>query len=101
MSMARTTESRREEAFRSLRSTIKFAAGEPAVRSVLIVDTDRNETSDSAEQVARAFAKAGDSCAFVNADFRSGGEVCPDSAISCWARSRSMPCSRRMRVKGY
>ena len=77
MSMARTTESRREEAFRSLRSTIKFAAWEPAVRSVLIVDTDRNETSDSAEQVARAFAKAGDSCAFVNADFRSGGAGAP------------------------
>lgn len=77
MSMANTTESRRDEAFRSLRSTIKFAAGELAVRSVLIVDADRSETSDSAEQVARAFAKAGDSCAHVDADFRSGSGSVP------------------------
>ena len=77
MSMASTTESRRDEAFRSLRSTIKFAAGEPPVRSVLIVDADRPTPSDSAEQVARAFAKAGDSCAFVDADFRAGGGSSP------------------------
>lgn len=75
--MASTTDSRRDEAFRSLRSTIKFAAGEPAVRSVLIVDADRSSPSDSAEQIARAFAKAGDNCAWVDADFRAGSSDVP------------------------
>ena len=65
------TATRRDEAFRTLRSTIKFAAGDGPVRSVLIVDADRSASSDSAEQVARAFGNAGDRCAFVNADFRA------------------------------
>ena len=72
-----TADSRRDEAFRSLRSTIKFAAGDPQVRSVLIVDADREEASDSAEQVARAFAKAGDACAYVDGNFRGGASPTP------------------------
>lgn len=69
--------SARDEAFRSLRSTIKFAKGEKPVRSVLIVDADRSDTSDSAEQVARAFGNAGDSVVYVNADFRTGATANP------------------------
>jgi Mrp family chromosome partitioning ATPase len=77
MTRAATAEDRRDEAFRSLRSTIKFAAGDPPVRSVLIVDADRDQISDSAEQVARAFAKAGDACAFVDANFRREAGTTP------------------------
>jgi len=77
MMRAATAEDRRDEAFRSLRSTIKFAAGDPPVRSVLIVDADRDQISDSAEQVARAFAKAGDACAFVDANFRREAGTTP------------------------
>jgi Mrp family chromosome partitioning ATPase len=77
MTRAVTAEDRRDEAFRSLRSTIKFAAGDPPVRSVLIVDADRDQISDSAEQVARAFAKAGDACAFVDANFRREAGTTP------------------------
>ena len=77
MSIATTSAGRRDEAFRSLRSSIKFSAGETPVRSVLIVDADRKDASDSAEQVARAFAKAGDSCAFVDGNFRTGGTSTP------------------------
>ncbi len=72
-----SADSARGEAYRSLRSTIKFAAGDERVRSVLIVDADRNGASDTAEQVARAFADAGDRCAFVDADFRSGAGSTP------------------------
>jgi Mrp family chromosome partitioning ATPase len=72
-----TAESRRDEAFRSLRSTIKFAAGDPPVRTVLIVDADRDQMSDSAEQVARAFAKAGDACAYVDGNFRGDASSVP------------------------
>lgn len=66
-----TSTGARDEAYRSLRSTIKFAAGDARIRSVLIVDTDRDQASDTAQQVALAFANAGDRCAFVDADFRS------------------------------
>lgn len=77
MSIATTSAGRRDEAFRSLRSSIKFSAGETPVRSVLIVDADRQTASDSAEQIARAFAKAGDSCAFVDGNFRAAGTATP------------------------
>jgi Mrp family chromosome partitioning ATPase len=70
MSTHSKVESRRDEAFRSLRSTIKFAAGDAPVRSVLVVDADRRQRSDSSEKLARAFSKAGDSCVYVDADFR-------------------------------
>ncbi|CAN5374753.1 CpsD/CapB family tyrosine-protein kinase [soil metagenome] len=67
----------RDEAYRSLRSTIKFAAGDARIRTVLIVDTDRDKASDTAQQVALAFANAGDRCAFVDADLRSGAGTTP------------------------
>lgn len=65
----------RSEAFRSLRSTIKFAEGDRPVRSVLIVDADRSDVSDSAEQVALAFGNAGDRCALVDANFRQTSDT--------------------------
>lgn len=77
MSAATRSENTRAEAYRSLRSTIKFAAGDTPVRSVLIVDTDRTGASETAFQVARAFAKAGDSCAFINTDPASGNTGIP------------------------
>lgn len=60
------------ETYRSLHTTIKYAAGDRPVRAVLIVDVDRPSTSAVAENVAAAFARAGDSCVLVNADFRGG-----------------------------
>lgn len=74
---ANASKGARDEAYRSLRSTIKFAAGDARIRSVLIVDADRDEASDTAQQVAQAFANAGDRCAFVDANFRSGAGTTP------------------------
>lgn len=62
------------ETYRSLHTTIKYAAGDRPVHSVLIVDVDRPSASAVAENVALAFARAGDCCALIDADFRSGGE---------------------------
>lgn len=62
------------EAFRSLRSTIKFAASERAMRSVLVVDLDRDQPSGVAEGLTRAFADGGDRCVLIDlrADAGSG-----------------------------
>ncbi|HEX5166720.1 MAG TPA: hypothetical protein VFV93_15050 [Thermomicrobiales bacterium] len=59
------------EAFRSLRSTVKFAAGEQPIRSVLVVDIDRDTRSSVAEQLATAFAESGDRCLLIDTDARS------------------------------
>jgi Mrp family chromosome partitioning ATPase len=61
-----------DEAFRSLRSTVKFAGGDAPLRSVLVVDIDRDEPSGVAERLAQAFARAGDRCALVQTDVRKG-----------------------------
>jgi Mrp family chromosome partitioning ATPase len=61
------------EAYRSLRSTVKFAAGDQPVRSVLVVDIDRDESSDVAARLAEAFAEAGDRCVLIETDARAAG----------------------------
>lgn len=48
------------EAFRILRSSVKFAAGDQPIHTVLIVDVDRDEPSDVAMELGAAFARAGD-----------------------------------------
>lgn len=58
------------EAYRLLRSTLKFAATERPVRSVLVVDIDRPAASDVARHLAESFARAGDRCAYVETDSR-------------------------------
>lgn len=58
------------EAYRILRSTVKFSSGESAVRSTLIVDIDRDTSSGVAEELARAFAHSGDDCVYINANLR-------------------------------
>jgi non-specific protein-tyrosine kinase len=63
---------RSAEAYRSLRSTIKFAPGPAPIRSVLVVDIDRPTASDVAERLADAFAEAADRCLLVLTDSRSG-----------------------------
>lgn len=65
-----TNRSQNAEAFRSLRSTVKFAAGERPIRSVLVVDLDRDQSSGVAEQLATAFAEAGDRCVLVDTNVR-------------------------------
>jgi len=62
-----------DEAFRTLRSTVKFASGERAVRSVLVVDVDTSSTSDVARRLAESFVQAGDRCAYVETDGRGAG----------------------------
>jgi Mrp family chromosome partitioning ATPase len=64
------------EAYRSLRATIKYATGDRPVRSVLVVDVDRDEPSGVARQLAASFASAGDRVALVDANIRAarGGE---------------------------
>lgn len=59
------------EAYRRLRSTVKFAEGDTPIRSVLVVDVDRPEQSEVARRLAGAFARAGDNCAFVDASLRN------------------------------
>lgn len=61
------------EAYRSLRSTVKFATGERPIHSVLVVDLDRDERSDVADQLATAFAEAGDRCVLIDTDARGAG----------------------------
>jgi hypothetical protein len=61
------------EAYRTLRSTVKFAAGDGPIRSLLVVDIDRETPSGSAESLAGSFADAGDRVVLV--DLRSGAPV--------------------------
>lgn len=62
------------EAYRILRSSVKFAAAERPIRSVLVVDIDRAVPSDVAPRLAEAFARAGDRCVYVDATAGSGDE---------------------------
>lgn len=73
---AQTTPPSREiaEAYRSLRSTVKFATGERPIRSVLVVDIDREQRSSVAQQLATAFAEAGDRCVLIDTDSRGAEE---------------------------
>jgi Mrp family chromosome partitioning ATPase len=63
------------EAYRILRSSVKFATGGRPVRSVLVVDVDRAQPSGVAEQLARSFADAGDRCVLVETDVRRGSDT--------------------------
>jgi non-specific protein-tyrosine kinase len=54
------------EAYRVLRSSVKFAEGDTPLRTVLVVDIDRAEPSGVAHELAAAFARAGDRCALVD-----------------------------------
>jgi len=65
------------EAYRSLRSTLKFAAGDSPIRSVLVVDIDRDNNSGVAEKLAAAFSDAGDCCLLIDTNARHSGERSP------------------------
>lgn len=59
------------EAYRSLRSTVKFAGGEPPVRSLLVADAGTGgQHSAVAANLAAALALGGDSVVLVDADLR-------------------------------
>lgn len=58
------------EAFRILRSSVKFAAGERPIRTVLVVDVDRRTPSGVADELGAAFARAGDPTVVVATDGR-------------------------------
>jgi Mrp family chromosome partitioning ATPase len=62
------------ETYRALHATIKYASGEPRPHSVLLVDIDRSTPTTVAENLARAFARAGDRCALVDANLRAASE---------------------------
>ena len=68
------------ETYRSLRETIKHAAGESLVRTVLIVDIDREEPSPVALELARAFGAAGDRCALIDTNLRQTNGLEPGLA---------------------
>lgn len=59
-----------EEAYRRLRATIKFSQRETPVRTVLIVDVDRDEPSPVARKLAGAFVIGGDPSVYVDAYVR-------------------------------
>ncbi|CCF84256.1 CpsD/CapB family tyrosine-protein kinase [Nitrolancea hollandica] len=59
------------EAYRSLRSTVKFAGGEPPVRSLLVADAGTGgQHSAVAANLAAALALGGDNVVLVDADLR-------------------------------
>ncbi len=58
------------EAFRILRSSVKFAAGEQPIHTVLVVDVDRDQPSGVAEELGAAFARAGDRTVVVSTNSR-------------------------------
>jgi Mrp family chromosome partitioning ATPase len=58
------------EKYRALRSTIKFAAADPPIRSVLVIDVDRATPSQVAERLADAFQHAGDRCVYLDANLQ-------------------------------
>lgn len=72
MASRRTDDSLRaaDEAYRILRATVKYAVGEALVRTVLIVDVDRDEPSGVAEELASAFARSGDRCVLIDTNPR-------------------------------
>ncbi|RIK42013.1 MAG: hypothetical protein DCC58_11675 [Chloroflexi bacterium] len=59
------------EAIRTLRSTIKFAGVERPIRSILVVDIDRQTPSGVAEGLAQAFGNAGDACILIDSRDRA------------------------------
>ena len=61
------------EAFRILRSSVKFAAGDQPIHTVLIVDVDRDDPSGVAEELGKAFARAGDRTVVVSTNSRDRG----------------------------
>ncbi len=60
------------EAFRGLRSTVKFTGDGDPIQSVLVVDIDRQDSSRVAERLAEAFARGGDRCLYIDTDVRNG-----------------------------
>ena len=59
------------EAYRSLRSTVKFAGGEPPIRSLLVADAGTGGQHGAvAANLAAALALGGDSVVLVDADLR-------------------------------
>lgn len=64
-----------DEAYRLLRSTLKFAATERPIRSILVVDIDAPAGSEVARRLAEAIAQGGDRCALVDTETRGAGEA--------------------------
>ncbi len=58
------------EAYRILRSSVKFATGDRPIRTVLVVDVDRAMPSGVADELGAAFARAGDPTVVVATDGR-------------------------------
>lgn len=58
------------ESYRGLHATVKFAAGERPIRSLLVVDVDRATPSDVAPRLAETFARGGDRSVFLDANVR-------------------------------
>lgn len=58
------------EAYRSLRATVKFARREAPIRTVLVVDIDQDEPSTLARDLAAAFVDGGDPAVHVDAHVR-------------------------------
>ena len=59
------------ETYRSLRETIKHAAGEKPLASVLLVDVDRKGPSEVARRLAEVFGVARERCVLIDTNFRN------------------------------
>lgn len=71
LTVVASPESAAAEAYRSLRSTVKFVGGEPPVRSLLVADAGTSgQHSAVAANLAAALALGGDSVVLVDADLR-------------------------------
>lgn len=69
-----------DEAYRRLRATIKFAKRETPLRTVLVVDVDRDAPSLVARDLAAAFVNGGDPCVHVDAHIRGSVQQGPGLA---------------------
>jgi Mrp family chromosome partitioning ATPase len=59
------------ETYRALRGTIKHAAGDAPIKSVLIVDVDRKYPSEVASRLAESFSLAHERCVLADTNFRN------------------------------
>ncbi len=62
------------EIYRALRGTIKHAAGDAPIKSVLVVDVDRKDPSDVATRLAESFSLAHERCVLVDTNFRNSDQ---------------------------
>lgn len=68
--MTNERETAMQEAFRSLRASVKYASGDRPMRTILVVDVDRESPSGVAAGLAESLAHADDCSLLIDANVR-------------------------------